>query len=60
MAKDANGQLRLSSDILQKAVLMATQGGQIENLPQSGLIIANSPDSPNVSMPRFIDKNIWQ
>ena len=57
VAKDANGQLRLSSDILQKAVLMATQGGQIENLPQSGLIIAN--DSPNVAMPGFID-NIWQ
>jgi len=59
VAKDSNGQLRLSSDILQKAVLMATQGGQIENLPSSGLIIANDERTSGFAN---IDNNaeLWQ
>ena len=70
VAKDSNGQLRLSSDILQKAVLMATQGGQIENLPTSGLIIANDADATaternvdNLTASFTIDSNnteLWQ
>ena len=42
MATDSNGQLRLTSDSLQKAILMVTKGGQVENLPQGGLVINNS------------------
>ena len=42
VATDSNGQLRLTSDSLQKAILMVTKGGQVENLPQGGLVINNS------------------
>ena len=39
---DSDGQLRLTTEALQKAILMVTKGGQVENLPQGGLIINNS------------------
>ena len=39
---DSNGQLRLTPEALQKAILMVTKGGQVENLPQGGLILNNS------------------
>jgi hypothetical protein len=35
----SSGQLRLSSEALQKAIIMATSGGQIENLPSEGLLV---------------------
>ena len=42
VSTDSNGQLRLTSDALQKAILMVTKGGQVENLPQGGLVINES------------------
>lgn len=39
VSTDASGQLRLSSENLQKAILMVTQGGQVENLPSGGFEI---------------------
>lgn len=42
VATDSSGQLRLSSEALQKAILLATRGGQIENIPHEGLVIGNN------------------
>ena len=59
VSKDsATGQLRLTSDNLQKAIVLATKGGQVENLPGEGLVI-NSDQDNNSPLAGIIQDSVW-
>ena len=61
VSKDsATGQLRLTSDNLQKAIVLATKGGQVENLPgeREGLVI-NSDQDNNSPLAGIIQDSVW-
>ena len=58
VSKDSTtGQLRLTSDNLQKAIVLATKGGQVENLPGEGLII--NSDQDNSPLAGIIQDSVW-
>ena len=66
VATDTKGQLRLTSEALQKAILLVTKGGQVENLPQGGLVLNNSNSILQTSFKtEMLDNttrndNLWQ
>ena len=58
VSKDSTtGQLRLTSDNLQKAIVLATKGGQVENLPGEGLVI--NSDQDNSPLAGIIQDSVW-
>ena len=58
VSKDSTtGQLRLTSDNLQKAIVLATKGGQVENLPGEGLVI--NSDQDNSPLAGIIQNSVW-
>ena len=71
VSTDENGQFRLTSEAIQKAILMVTEGGQVENLPQDGLLLnSGTVPVPELVTPPSVDfdehllpghsSSIWQ